>query len=195
MTLLPSNTIEERRAKINALVDEAASAFVTVTFVKKDGSIRKMMVSTTPQEEIVSRPASGKRLAGEWHQSDQPKEHAMLTNADPRLAIIKNVIISVEGIKAMVLATSKGHPALAGVDRLLCAANGSDYKSDSVVRQEAGFQSRPRDEGHGIRGSRSCRYATGQRCSRGHVVQVSDRLREPIGLVPLDYKGRPIGKP
>ncbi len=64
----------------------------------------------------------------------------MLKNVDPRLAIIKKVIQSPDGIKAMVLATSKGKPALAGVDRLLCAAPGSDYKSDGAVRQEAGWR-------------------------------------------------------
>ena len=52
---------------------------------------------------------------------------AMLTNNDPRLAIIKNVIQSAEGLKAMVLATSKAQPALAGVDGLLCAAQDAGY--------------------------------------------------------------------
>jgi len=64
----------------------------------------------------------------------------MLTNADPRLAIIKAIIQSADGIKRMVLATSKGHPALSGVDECLGAATGSDYISDGAVRAEAGFR-------------------------------------------------------
>jgi hypothetical protein len=64
----------------------------------------------------------------------------MLTNDDPRLAIIKSVIQSAESLKAMVLATSKAEPALAGVDKFLCAAPNADYKSDGAVRQEAGWR-------------------------------------------------------
>jgi hypothetical protein len=64
----------------------------------------------------------------------------VLTNNDPRLAIIKNVIQSADGIKAMVLATSKGCPTLGGVDKLLCAAPGAEYVSDGAVRQEAGWR-------------------------------------------------------
>lgn len=63
-----------------------------------------------------------------------------LKNDDPRLFDMMKIIQSVEGIKAMVLATNDGHPALAGVDPLLQIALGAEYKREDDVTQEAGWR-------------------------------------------------------
>jgi hypothetical protein len=58
---------------------------------------------------------------------------------DPILHAMAAVIHSPEGLKAAVLATSKGLPALAGPDPLLQAALGAEYKRENDVTMNAGW--------------------------------------------------------
>jgi hypothetical protein len=58
---------------------------------------------------------------------------------DPLFLAMAAIIRSREGLKAAVLATSKGLPALAGPDPLLQAALGADYKREDDVTMNAGW--------------------------------------------------------
>jgi hypothetical protein len=57
---------------------------------------------------------------------------------DPVYLRIKEIIYSPDGRAAVLAATAKGEPALAGVDPLLKAALGTDYKRDDLGTASAG---------------------------------------------------------
>ncbi|HUN39074.1 MAG TPA: hypothetical protein VMU81_02160 [Acetobacteraceae bacterium] len=59
--------------------------------------------------------------------------------SDPLFGAMAAVVHSVDGVKAAVLATSKGLPALAGVDPLLQAELGTQYTRADDVTMNAGW--------------------------------------------------------
>ncbi len=57
----------------------------------------------------------------------------------PTVKLIESIVSSPEGVSAMKFATSKGQPALAGVDHLLSVGIGKDYEHREL-RSQAGSQ-------------------------------------------------------